>query len=119
MTAAIFLQGYSGSVQRVTEEKNFIAGGAYTLTGAEEEGMMPLTGPITVSDNRFARCLGTEVEHECAGAEDANGGGWRGEDSHGWFPNGGVFGIFVHFNNSLTGGTGNFWDNNLDKIPVP
>src|ERR1019366_536954 len=58
MTAAIFLQGYSGSVQRVTEEKNFIAGGAYALTGAEEEELAPLTGPITVSDNRFARCLG-------------------------------------------------------------
>jgi len=102
MTAAIFLQGYSGSVQKVTEEKNFLAGGAYTLYGGEEVGHVKLTGPVIVTDNRFARCLKTS----------------RCPDSHGYFERIGYYGIMGgSFNPSLTTWSHNFFDHNRANVP--
>jgi hypothetical protein len=103
MTAAIFLQGYSGSVQRVTEEKNLLAGGAYTLYGGEEAGGYKLTGPIVVADNRFARCL---AKATCP-------------DAHGYFEKTGFYGVTGgSFNGSLTTWSGNFVDDSRAGVPL-
>ncbi len=95
-TAAIFLQGYGASIGEVRIENNLLAGGGYTIYGAQEEGRSPLVGPVVVTNNRFARCLSS-----CP-------------DSHGYFEEGGAYHLKAHFNSALTTWSGNYWDNNLE-----
>jgi hypothetical protein len=72
-------------------------------------------GPIIVEGNRFARCLGKEVEGE-GGAHLCEGLAEESNDGHGYYPLGGSFGEFVHFNEAVTSFSGNYWDDNLEAV---
>jgi len=99
-TAAIFLQGYGGSIGEVRIEGDLLAGGGYVIYGGEEEGHNKLKGPEIIEDNRFARCLG---KGSCP-------------DSHGYFEAGGFYGLATSINESLTTWSGNYWDDNRTTL---
>jgi hypothetical protein len=102
-TATVFTKTDFGNITTLTETNNFLVGGGYTLYGGTS-GTGTVVGPVTVTNNRFARCLTTEVNtagggHACTG----------GPDSHGYWPRGGNYGLAASFSASTTW-TGNFWD---------
>ena len=115
-TAVFFQEGYktSGAVASITN--SFLAGGGY---------MLHPVGTVTFTGDRFARCLTTPLVSEsggtyCKGGSDSNIFG--GEDAHGYFPNGGFFGLWgdpiAECIVSMTW-SGNYWDNNLEPVAEP
>ncbi len=102
-TAAIFTKGDFGNVGTVTVTNNLLAGGGYTIYGGLS-GSGSVVGPVTVTGNRFARCLSS------CGA---------GGDSHGYYPHSGSYDYGADFNNSVTTWSGNYWDDNLQNVPRP
>ena len=106
-TAAIFTKTDFGNVGTVTVTNNLLAGGGYTmyggLPGTAGGGSGSVVGPVTVTGNRFARCL------SCGG----------GGDSHGYFVHGGSYSYGADFNNAVTTWSGNYWDDNLAAVARP
>jgi hypothetical protein len=106
-TAAIFTKTDFGNVATVTITNNLLAGGGYTiyggLAGTAGGGSGSVVGPVTVTGNRFARCL------SCG----------PGGDSHGYYARGGSYSYGADFNNAVTAWSGNYWDDNLQAVTRP
>lgn len=105
-TATVFVDGKSGEPSRLTITNSLLAGGGYTLYAAANGG----SGAASITNNRFARCLG--------GAVEGIGGTWScrsGPDSHGYFPRGGSFGATTSNPPKLTW-SGNVWDDNGETV---
>jgi hypothetical protein len=110
-TAVIFTKGDFGAVGKVTITNNLLAGGGYTIYGGLS-GNYDVTGPVTVSGNRFARCL-TSAKYDGFGYT-CNGGA----DSNGYYPHAGYYGPWADFKNSVTLWSGNYWDDNLATLSL-
>jgi hypothetical protein len=94
-TADVFVTDYNGDVGKVAITNNLMAGGGFMLYGGTDQ-KAPVAGPVTVTGNRFARCLSSSCP-----------------DSHGIWPKGGYWGVAAYFNKSVTTWSGNYWDDNL------
>jgi hypothetical protein len=94
-TAAVFVTDYNGAVGRVSITNNLMAGGGFTIYGGTDQ-KAPVTGPFTVTGNRFARCL----SRSCP-------------DAHGYWRKGGFWGLAAYLNSAVTTWNGNYWDDNL------
>jgi hypothetical protein len=110
-TADVFTNTDFGNVDTVTVTNNLMAGGGYMIYGGAGGSAGTVQGPMTVTGNRFARC-------QTAPVFDRGGGHYcrRGPDSHGYWPEGGHYGISGDFNDAVTTWTGNYWDD--DGAPV-
>lgn len=97
-TADVFVTDYNGEVGRVSITNNLMAGGGFMVYGGTDQ-RAPVTGPFTVSGNRFARC-------RSASCPDANG----------YWHRGGYWGVVAYFNKAVTTWSGNYWDDDL--LPV-
>jgi hypothetical protein len=108
-TAAIFTKGDFGNVTAVTITNNLLAGGGYTIYGGLS-GSGDVTGPVSVTGNRFARCLGSSkydgYGYTCS----------AGSDSHGYYPHSGYYGVSADFKSSVTTWSGNYWDDSLAAV---
>ncbi|MGH2884884.1 MAG: hypothetical protein ACRDPA_19640, partial [Solirubrobacteraceae bacterium] len=109
-TAAIFTKGDFGTVGKVAITNNLLAGGGYTIYGGLSGGY-DVTGPVSVTGNRFARCLSSTK---------SDGSGYTcnsGADANGYYPHSGYYGWSADFKGSVTTWSGNFWDDNLSNLP--
>ena len=97
-TAAISFFNDFGGIGKVTVEDNLLAGGGYVMYGGAKNGSGNVTGPILIRNNRLAR---------------------GNHDSHGYFPDGGDFGLWAEFDKSATKACGNYWDDDLSATPAP
>ncbi len=103
-TADVFTKADFGDVATVTVTNSLLAGGGFMMYGGVGSNGS-VVGPVTVTGNRFARCLTTRVGdrgggHACTG----------GADSHGYWPDGGHYGVAGAFNASATTWKNNYWD---------
>ena len=94
-TADVFVTNYNGAVGKVSITNNLMAGGGFMVYGGTDQ-KAPVTGPFTVTGNRFARCL----SQSCP-------------DAHGYWPKGGFWGLAAYVNKAVTTWSGNYWDDNL------
>jgi len=113
-TADVFTKTDFGDVAMVSITNNLMAGGGYMIYGGEDGSPSGVVGPVTVTDNRFARCLGARVAdrgggHYCAG----------GADPHGYWPDGGQYGIAGDFNDAVTTWKDNYWDDDGSPVANP
>ncbi len=97
-TAAISFFNDFGGIGKVTVEDNLLAGGGYVMYGGAKNGSGNVTGPILIRNNRIAR---------------------GNHDSHGYFPDGGDFGLWAEFSKSATKACANYWDDDLSATPAP
>jgi hypothetical protein len=112
-TADVFTKADFGDVDTVTVTNNLMAGGGYLMYGGVgTDGSV--VGPVTVTGNRFARCLTSPVP-------DRGGGHYctAGADAHGYWPEGGHYGIAGAFNASATTWKDNYWDDTGDAAANP
>jgi hypothetical protein len=110
-TAVVFLKTDFGEIDAVTISNSLLAGGGYTLYGGLG-GSGNVAGPVTVTGNRFARCLTASnydgFGYTCSG----------GHDAHGYWPRGGYYGASADFRNAVTRWSGNYWDDNLQAVAL-
>ena len=97
-TAAISFFNDFGGIGRVDIVGNLLAGGGYVMYGGAKNGNGNVTGPILVKDNRIAR---------------------GNQDSHGYYRNGGQFGLWAEFDRAATVSCGNYWDDTLAAARNP
>jgi hypothetical protein len=103
-TAAVFTKADFGPLGPVTITNNLLAGGGFLIYGGGG-GNAAVVGPVTVTGNRFARCLSPPIAdrgggHYCRGGPDANG----------YWPEGGHYGVGGAFVARATTWSGNYWD---------
>ena len=112
-TADVFTKTDFGNVDTVTITDNLMAGGGYMIYGGLG-GAGTVNGPVTVTGNRFARCLTRPIL-------DRGGGHFclRGPDVHGYWPNGGHYGVSGDFNDAVTTWKGNYWDDSGAAVANP
>ncbi len=109
-TAAIFFSHDESNPQNITITNNFLAGGGFTIYGGGSgQNEFKVLGPVTVTGNRYARCLTKEINVE--GGHHVCEGGY---DTHGYYPNGGSYGLYAYFNEAVTTFSNNYWDDNLE-----
>ena len=110
-TAVVFTKTDFGEIDAVTISNSLLASGGYTLYGGLG-GSGKVAGPVTVTGNRFARCLSTAkydgFGYTCSG----------GADAHGYWPRGGYYGASADFQTAVTKWSGNYWDDNLQAVPL-
>ena len=110
-TAIVFASVDFHNQEAITLTNNFMAGGGFVIYGGGSGSGGRVIGPVTISDNRFARCLTPEVQgpnghHLCK----------DGPDAHGFYPNGGSYGLTSYMNEAVTTYSGNYWDDNLEPV---
>lgn len=103
-------------------EKNFVAGGGFMFYPCGNSSSAGVS-TMTIKDNRFARCLTKRPDLESPNPGGIKCGYGRltprntGADAHGYFPDGGYFGVATSF---YTGPQQvwehNFWDDNLRAV---
>jgi hypothetical protein len=118
-TATIFMDTGGGSGgpgdDHLTVTNSLIAGGGWTLYPSAKSTSVG-TGTMNVSNNRFARCLGTP---------DFDGSGTTckgGADTHGYYPNCGYYGVAADDYCPPIAGqawSGNVWDDDSSVIACP
>jgi len=109
--SAIYASGDQGNITTMTITNNLLAGGGWTVYGGVGGGGS-VTGPVSVTGNRFARCLSTSTYNSKTGMTTCQ----DGPDSHGYFPNSGSYGPTANFNMAVTTMNDNYWDDNLKPI---
>ena len=117
-TATVFMDTNGGSGgpgdDHLTIAGSLLAGGGWTLypsAGGTSVG----TATMNVTNNRFARCLGTPDYDPNSGGTSCQGGA----DTNGYWPYGGFYGTVADANCPPTSGqswSGNTWDD--DGSPV-
>ncbi len=113
-TATVFASVDFGNQETITLTNNLLAGGGYAIYGGGSgQTEYKVLGPVTVTGNRFARCLTNSVpaeggHHVCEG----------GPDAHGYYPGGGSYGLDAYFNEAVTTWSGNYWDDTLAQAPM-
>jgi hypothetical protein len=115
-TATIFMDTSSDvGDDHLTLTNSLVAGGGWTLYPSAKSTSVG-TATMNVSNNRFARCLGTP---------DFDGSGTTckgGPDMHGYYPNCGYYGVAADDYCPPIAGqvwTGNVWDDDSSTIPCP
>jgi hypothetical protein len=109
-TDTLFVTGPSGCGLTPVVTKSLQAGG---------DEINYFCGEVTYTDNRIARCVHQSVEgesggHYCAPGSDSNQ--FAGTDTNGLFPYGGYFGVHYDAAGTTYHWTGNFWDDNREKV---
>jgi hypothetical protein len=116
-TAAVFGDTYNnGGVcgNHTTITNSLLAGGGYTIYTCSSQTSAGAS-TMNVSNNRFARCLTPAVFNKASGGNACAGG----PDSHGYWPNGGYYGIDAYTNCPPMSGqtwSGNVWDDDGGTI---
>jgi hypothetical protein len=117
-TANLFCDTNDGSGgaadDHITLTNSLLAGSGYSVY---PQGNSSSVGSSTmnISDNRFARCLTSQVYNSESGGTDCSGGA----DSFGYYPFGGQYGVDAYVYCPPTSGqvwSGNVWDNNDETI---
>jgi hypothetical protein len=92
----------------ITVTKSLIAGGGYSLY---PQGNSSSVGSSTmdISDNRFARCLTSQVYNSESGGTECSGGA----DSNGYYPFGGQYGVVDPEGTYCPPASGQQWSNNV------
>jgi hypothetical protein len=115
-TATIFMDTSSDvGDDHLTLTNSLVAGGGWTLYPSAKSTSVG-TATMNVSNNRFARCLGTP---------DFDGSGTTckgGPDMHGYYPNCGYYGVAADDYCPPIAGqvwSGNVWDDDSSTIPCP
>jgi outer membrane biosynthesis protein TonB len=94
-TATVFASTDFGNQTTLTITNNLLAGGGYTLYGGTScttGGCGSVTGPVTVTGNRF---------------------------SDKYYPESGYYGVGAYFDDAATTWSGNVWDSTLKAVPKP
>ena len=110
-TAVVFASVDFHNQETITLTNNFMAGGGFVIYGGGSGSGGRVIGPVTISDNRFARCLTPEVQ-----AENGHHLCKDGPDVHGYYPNGGSYGLTSEMDEAVTTYSGNYWDDNLEPV---
>lgn len=100
-TSAISIFDDFGPIGPVVIRNNLLAGGGYIMYLGNKNDPNNVFGPVNVTGNRIARSL-------------TNGS--TGHDSHGYWPNGGTFGVFSAVKGSVTKTCNNFWDDDHSDL---
>jgi len=100
-TAVVSFFNDFGGIGSVEVTNNLMAGGGYIMYGGAKNGTSTVTGPIIVRDNRIARSAGSTA------------------DSHGYYPDGGSFGLWAEFNSAVTTSCDNVWDDDSSSTGNP
>jgi hypothetical protein len=118
-TAVIFGDTICGGGNRYTVKNSLLAGGGFVFY-PQANNSNPAGAQTVITGNHIARCLGAERlgngHHYCQGVTNS-----RTEspgDGHGYYPNGGSYGIGDYFSGPLTW-TNNVWDDNQANISAP
>ena len=114
-TGVIFVSSDFGDVRDVTITHNLLAGGGAVIwggTGCSTGSCGKVLGPVVVTGNRFARCLGTDVFNKASGGRACGGG----PDSHGYFPDGGYLFPVTRMKNAVTTWSDNVWDDDGSTV---
>ncbi len=114
-TADVFASVDFGDQTALTITANLMAGGGYMIYGGASGGHGTVLGPVAVTDNRFARCRTAVIP-------DHAGGGYHcrdGADTHGYWPNGGHYGVAGSFDERATIWSDNTWDGTGVPVPFP
>jgi hypothetical protein len=110
-TAVIFGDTSGPADNHITVTNSLIAGGGFTFY---PDGNASSKGSETtnISNNRIARCLTSPKFESGTGGTSCSGG----QDSHGYWPNGGYFGLIAYG----FGGTyaNNVWDDNNAPVEL-
>jgi hypothetical protein len=107
-TAEVFGGNDYGIETGLTITNNLLAGGGYMIYGGAIGSQGASTTDVTITGNRFARCLTSTILD--------SGGGYLcsgGSDSNGYWPHGGYFGVAAYVNTAVTTWSGNYWDDDL------
>jgi hypothetical protein len=118
-TAVIFCDTHNGQGgacdNHLTVSDNFMVGGDYTIQPCGNATSIG-TSTISITDNRFARCLGSTTDGS-DGTTICSGLTVGTSDGHGYYPNDGSYGPASQFYTG-TGWTwsGNYWDDNLQPV---
>jgi hypothetical protein len=112
-TAEVFGGNDYGDQTGLTITNNLLAGGGYMIYGGAYGSMGASTRNVTITGNRLARCL-TSPRSDGYGTVCSGG-----HDSHGYWPNGGYYGVAAYVNNAVTTWSGNYWDDNLQAASSP
>ena len=128
-TADVFMESSSPCSNHMSLTNSLLAGGGYTIYAcANSTGAG--TSTMTVTNNDFARCLGTPVKEDTEGnydgvwycgtqaAPDTTDGSalGAGADSHGFWPKGGSYGVDTA---TYCSGTGMTWSGNRWTTTAP
>ncbi len=111
-TSTVFNKNDFGDITTTTVTNSLLAGGGYTLYGGAGGSGGNVVGPVTITGNRFARCLTAPMFDKQSGGTACSGG----PDTHGYYPYGGYFGTDAYFTDAVTSWSGNFWDDNLAPV---
>lgn len=91
-------------------DNNFLVGGGYTIYPCAHASSAG-SSSVSITNNRFARCLGTEVVSKNGGNHTCQ----NGPDTHGYFPNGGSYNVAAYYQDNQTW-SGNIWDDNGQSV---
>ncbi len=111
-TAVIFGDTLCGGGNKYTVKDSLLAGGGYVFY-PQANSSHPGAARTAIEGNHIARCKTREVS--------AANGHWLcrgGFDHHGYYANGGSYGVGAYFSGPLTW-SGNVWDDNLANTPAP
>lgn len=116
-TATIFGNSNGGTdgpcSNQLKVTNNLLAGGGYVIYPCGH-GTSAGSSKAVITGNHFARCLTQDVEEPDGGNHVCKGG----FDSHGYYPNGGSYGVAADYYDKVTTWSDNVWDNNLEAICV-
>ena len=118
-TAVVFGDTICGGGNKYTVKDSLLAGGGFVFY-PQANNSNPAGAQTVITGNRIARCLASEVSsgghHLCKGVTQANTE--SPGDGHGYYPNGGSYGIGDYFSGPLTWAN-NVWDNDLTNVSAP
>ena len=118
-TAVIFGDTICNGGNKYTVKNSLLAGGGFVFY-PQANNENPAGAQTVITGNQIARCLASELSsgghHLCKGMTQANTE--SPGDGHGYYPNGGSYGIGDYFSGPLTW-SGNVWDNDLTSISAP
>jgi hypothetical protein len=116
-TATVFVDTGGGEGDsNLTVTNSLLAGGGYVLYPAGNSTSVG-TGKMTISGNRIARCLGAPMSAPNGGMACSGG-----KDEHGFWPNGGYYGVGAYLYCPPVAGqvwSNNVWDDDSSAINCP
>jgi hypothetical protein len=112
-TADVYGGNDYGDETGLTITDNLLDGGGWMIYGGAIGGAGAGTRDVTITGNRFARCLTSAVYDPSSGGSYCRGG----PDEHGYWPRGGYFGVAAYVNRAVTTWSNNYWDDNTRPVP--
>lgn len=110
-TAIFLIEGGGSCSNHITFTNNLAAGGGfmfYPCSGSSSAG----SSQVTITNNRFARCLTSSVYNSKTGGYACSGG----QDANGYWPGGGYFGMNAYTFCQNETWAGNVWDDNNQTV---